>query len=132
MTTNELILTDAAATQSEKTAEIMRRFNDAFLQHDPAALSELIAEDCVIEETVPAPSGGRRVGREACLELWQRIAADNKAWFDLEQVFVAGDRATIRWRYHWGDEESNSLRGVNLMRVRDGLVVEAMGYVKGP
>ena len=57
MTTNELILTEAAAAQSEKTAEVMRRFNDAFLQHDPAALSELIAEDCVIEETVPAPSG---------------------------------------------------------------------------
>ena len=131
MTTNELILTEGAAARSEKTAEVMRRFNDAFLEHDPTALSELIAEDCVIEETVPAPNGGRRVGREACLELWQRIAADGNAWFDLEHVLIAGDHATIRWRYRWGDEESNSLRGVNLMRVRDGLIVEAMGYVKG-
>jgi hypothetical protein len=31
MTANELILTTAAATQSEKTAEVMRRFNNAFL-----------------------------------------------------------------------------------------------------
>ena len=36
----------------------------------------------------------------------------------------------IRWRLWWGNGESNSVRGVNLMRVRDGLIVEAMGYVK--
>ncbi|CAH2409168.1 hypothetical protein [Mesorhizobium escarrei] len=27
--------------------------------------------------------------------------------------------------------DGNSIRGVNLMRVADGLIVEAMGYVKG-
>jgi ketosteroid isomerase-like protein len=131
MTTNEVILTPAALAQSEKTAEIMRRFNDAFLNHDPEALSGLVAEDCVIENTVPAPNGARHVGREACLKLWQGIASETGGRFDLEEVFVAGDRATIRWRYRWGGEESDSVRGVNLMRVRDGLIVEARGYVKG-
>ncbi|ESY09605.1 hypothetical protein X752_18930 [Mesorhizobium sp. LNJC398B00] len=43
--------------------------------------------------------------------------------------FVAGERATIRWRYFMAD--GNSIRGVNLMRVADELIVEAMGYVKG-
>jgi hypothetical protein len=128
---NEVILTEALAAQSAKTAEVMRRFNDAFLQHDPAALEVLIADDCIIEETVPAPNGGRQVGREACIKLWQGIAADKAKWFDLEHVAVAGDRATIRWRYCWGPAEADAIRGVNLMRVRDGLIVEAMGYVKG-
>jgi hypothetical protein len=45
-------------------------------------------------------------------------------------VFVAGDRAIIRWRYFWGAGERNSMRGVNLMRVRSGQIIEAMGYVK--
>jgi hypothetical protein len=27
--------------------------------------------------------------------------------------------------------DGNSIRGVNLMRVADGQIVEAMGYVKG-
>jgi hypothetical protein len=27
--------------------------------------------------------------------------------------------------------DGNSVRGVNLMRVEDGRIVEAMGYVKG-
>jgi hypothetical protein len=50
--------------------------------------------------------------------------------FDLEDVFVAADRAIIRWRLRRGDGDDNSVRGVNLMRVRDGQIVEGMGYVK--
>lgn len=43
-----------------------------------------------------------------------------------------GDRGEIRWRLVWGSVAENSVRGVNLMRVRDGKIVEARGYVKGP
>jgi hypothetical protein len=119
------------AQPSSTTAEIMRRFNDAFLTHDPSLLPPLVAEDCVIENTVPAPNGTRHVGRVACLELWQGIAANRSGGFELEDVETWEDRAIIRWRYRWGDGEENSVRGVNLMRVRDGLIVAAMGYVKG-
>jgi ketosteroid isomerase-like protein len=114
------------------TAELMRRFNDVFQRHDPAALSELVAEDCVIENTVPAPNGSRHAGREECVALWQRIATTPGTSFDLEDVAVYGDRAIIRWRFRWGTGDESSVRGVNLMRVRDGLIVEALGYVKGP
>lgn len=41
-----------------------------------------------------------------------------------------GDSAVIRWRFNFGD--GGSVRGVNLMRVRDGLIVEALGYAKSP
>jgi hypothetical protein len=41
-----------------------------------------------------------------------------------------GEHATIRWRYHFGDGPADSVRGVNLMRVRDGRIVEAFGYGK--
>ena len=115
--------------QSRQTAEIMRRFNDVFQLHDPSALAELVAEDCVIENTAPAPEGARHAGREACIGLWSAIATQPDTRFDLEETFVSGERATIRWRYWKAD--GNSVRGVNLMRVQDGLIVEAMGYVKG-
>ena len=49
----------------------------------------------------------------------------------VEDVVVAADRATIRWRLFWGDREEDSVRGVNLMRVRGGQITEALGYVKG-
>jgi hypothetical protein len=115
--------------QSSQTAEIMRRFNDVFQLHDPSALPGLIAEGCVIENTTPAPDGARHVGRQACVGLWSAIATQPGTRFDLEETFVAGERATIRWRYFMTD--GNSVRGVNLMRVEHGLIVEAMGYVKG-
>ncbi|TPM39523.1 nuclear transport factor 2 family protein [Mesorhizobium sp. B2-3-4] len=127
--TQELTIDMAAANRSGETAEIMRRFNDVFQHHDPAALDDLVAQDCVIENTTPAPDGARREGKAACVELWSAIATGPGTRFDLEETFVAGDRATIRWRFWMAN--GNSLRGVNLMRVSDGRIVEAMGYVKG-
>ncbi len=115
--------------RSRQTAEIMRRFNDVFQEHDPTGLPDLVADDCIIENTTPAPEGARFVGRDECIKLWSGIATSPGTSFDLEETHAAGDRATIRWRYKWG--EGQSVRGVNLMRVRDGKIVEAMGYVKG-
>jgi ketosteroid isomerase-like protein len=113
------------------TADVIRRFNDVFQRHDPSALEELVAADCVIENTTPAPNGARYVGRDACVDLWSRIATSPGMRFDLEEVVVAGERATLRWRLVWGEREQDSVRGVNLMRVKDGRITEALGYVKG-
>lgn len=117
------------------TAEVIRRYNEVFLRHDPSALAELVAPDCVIENTSPAPDGSRHVGREACLALWRGIATAPGTRFDIEDVAEHGEQATIRWRLHWGEgqaeSERGSVRGVNLMRVRGGRIVEARGYVKG-
>jgi hypothetical protein len=47
------------------------------------------------------------------------MIADPDASFEPEDVVVTGERATIRWRYRFGEGE-NSVRGVNLMDVRKG------------
>lgn len=122
---------EAPSAQERETAALMQRFNDVFQRHDPAALAELVAEDCVIENTQPAPDGARHVGRDACVALWTRIATAPGTGFDIEDVVVLRDRAIILWRYRWGADDQSSVRGVNLMRVRDGRIVEALGYVKG-
>ena len=113
------------------TADVIRRFNDAFQRHDPAAFATLVADHCIIENTNPAPEGSRHVGKAACLAVWEGLAAASDTQFDEEEVFVAGERAIIRWRYRWGEDLRESVRGVNLMRVSAGQIVEAMGYVKG-
>ena len=71
----------------------MRRFNQAFQRHHPDALTALVAEDCVIENTGPAPNGSRHVGRRACLAVWQGLAGESGTHFEPEEVLVAGDRA---------------------------------------
>ena len=78
----------------------------------------------------PAPDGIRYEGYDACLGFWREQIADPKGSFEPEDVLVSGDRATIRWRYRFGEGEGSSVRGVTLMHVRDGKIVEALGYVK--
>ena len=114
------------------TAEIVRRFNYAFVQHDPTILPDLIGEECVMEAIEPAPEGARYEGRRACLEFWQALVNNRATQFEPEEVVVAGDRATIRWRYRYGPSEQDYVRGVNLMRVNEGKIVEALGYSKTP
>jgi ketosteroid isomerase-like protein len=113
------------------TADVIRRFNDVFQRHDPSALAEIVSADCVLENTTPQPDGARHVGREACVKLWSDIATRPGSRFDIEEVVIAGERATIRWRLFWGDGAADSVRGVNLMRVQSGQITEALGYVKG-
>jgi ketosteroid isomerase-like protein len=115
------------------TAEVIKRFNDAFGQRDPGKLVDLVADDCVMESAQPAPNGTRYEGYDACLGFWREQITDPKGSFEPEDVVVSGDRATIRWRNRFGEGDENSVRGVNLMHVRDGKIVEALGYVKtGP
>ena len=95
------------------------------------ALAELVADDCVIENTQPAPDGERYEGKEACVALWMQIATTPGIHFKPESILARGDRGEIKWRLVWGPEPMDSVRGVNLMRVRDGRIVEAQGYVKG-
>jgi SnoaL-like domain len=84
------------------TSEVIRQFNDAFLHHDPGQLDELVGEECVMEAIQPAPDGARYQGRAACLAFWQALAGDRATQFETEEITVAGDRATIRWRYRYG------------------------------
>jgi ketosteroid isomerase-like protein len=103
------------------TAEVIKRFNDAFLQRDSAKLVDLVADDCVMESAE---------GYDACIHFWQELIADPTGSFQPEDVVVSGDRATIRWRYRFGAGDENTVRGVTLMHARDGRIVEALGYVK--
>ncbi len=113
-----------------ETATVIQQYLDAFLQHDPTLLSAVIAEDCVIEDLQPAPDGARIVGKAACLAAWQSLAANAATHVEIEEVLITGERAVILMRLVWGEGELDALRGVNIMRVRDGLIVEGLGYSK--
>jgi len=116
--------------QINDTAAIIDRFNQAFLEHRPDLLAGLIGKTCVMESIQPAPNGTRYEGQDSCLAFWQALAADSLSQFELEETVVSGDRAVIRWRFHFG--AGDSVRGVNLMQVSDGQIVEALGYAKSP
>ncbi|HKE93468.1 MAG TPA: nuclear transport factor 2 family protein, partial [Povalibacter sp.] len=106
----------------QTTSTVLHRFNEAFLRHDPSLLQDLLATDCVLENSGPPPEGSRHVGRAACLEFWSGIASNTNANFEPEDLWVAGDRGVIRWKLRWGSGENEFVRGVNLMRLRDELI----------
>lgn len=112
------------------TAAVLHQFNEAFVKYDASLLEDLVAEDCVMESVEPAPEGTRFEGRSACLAFWQKLASDRSGAFTAEEILAFGDRGTIRWRYRLGPGLSRSVRGVTLMRLRDGQIVEAFGYSK--
>ncbi len=116
-------------TLTDETTSIIERFNNAFQSHNPAELPGIIDENCVME-SIQGPDGIKYEGYDACLDFWKALATDPNTHFDVEEVFVFGDRATIRWRYYWGNEKNNTVRGVNLMRLSNGKIIEALGYAK--
>jgi ketosteroid isomerase-like protein len=108
--------------------DVVRRFGDAWGAHDLEASLALITDDCVFDATGPSPDGTRCVGRDAVRAAWAPIFADAASKFEEEELFAAGDRVVQRWRYSWAD---GHVRGVDVFRVRDGLVAEKFSYVKG-
>ena len=115
----------------DTTRALMQRFHDAFEQHRPDDLDALIGEGCVLENTTPAPDGARYEGREACLEFWKGIASTQTLAFTAEDIWADAVFGIIRWQLRWGARDAERIRGVNIVRVRDGRIVEAAGYVKG-
>jgi ketosteroid isomerase-like protein len=114
---------------SATTADTIEAFNKAFNGHDVDAVMALMTDDCIFENTLPPPDGERLVGQSAVRAFWQRFFSDSpKAKFEAEEVVIAGDRAVVRWRFDWGD---GHVRGVDILKVRDGKVAEKLSYVKG-
>jgi ketosteroid isomerase-like protein len=108
----------------------MDRFTTALNSHDLEAAMALVTDDIVFEATSPSPDGTRYEGRDAVRQVWGDLMAETPhARFDVEEQFPAGPgRVIVRWRYDWGD---GHVRGVDVIRVRDGLIAESLAYVKG-
>jgi ketosteroid isomerase-like protein len=115
------------------TLDTVGRFNEAFNRHDVDAIMALMTEDCLFDNTRPAPDGERVEGHEAVRAFWEAFFARSpQAHFETEEVFGCGARAVVRWTYRWvRDGQAGHVRGVDVFRVRDGKVAEKRSYVKG-
>ena len=114
--------------------DVLDRFGKAWEAWDLDAIMDCLAEDAVFESTGPAPDGQRVEGAPAIRALWQEMVEGTRdAEFRFEESFDAGDRAAARWRFSWRNPDGSAghVRGVDVLRVRDGLVVEKFSYVKG-
>jgi ketosteroid isomerase-like protein len=110
--------------------DLMDRFTAALNSHDLDAVMALTTDDIVFESTSPPPDGTRYEGRDAVRQVWgELLATTPQARFSVEEQFSDGSgRAVVRWRYDWAD---GHVRGVDVVRVRNGQLAESLAYVKG-
>ncbi len=123
-----------ARASTESTRDVIERFNDAFNSHDVGAIMALMTEDCIFENTSPAPDGERHIGQGAVRAFWDRMfRATPTAHFETEDMFVTDDRCAVLWRYTYtnAEGEPRHIRGIDVFRVRDGKVAAKLAYVKG-
>ncbi len=120
-------------TSEPTTRMVIDRFNEAFNRHDVDALSPLLTDDTVFEDTSPAPDGQRIEGKAAVVAFWRVWFARNAdAVFEAEDVIVSGNRAVVLWVYRKiRNGQPWHLRGVDVFTVRDGKVAAKLAYVKG-
>jgi ketosteroid isomerase-like protein len=118
---------------SEQARTVIERFNEAFNLHDVDAIMGWMTEDCVFENTRPAPEGTRISGQRALRAFWEEFFRRSpQAHFETEELFASGDRCVVRWTYRWvRDGVPGHVRGVDVFRVRDGKISEKLSYVKG-
>lgn len=119
---------------TQATIAAVTRLNDALNRHDVDAVMESMTDDCVFDNTYPPPDGERFEGQVAVRGFWESMLRSSPhARFDTEEIFAAGDRCVVRWRYSYDGPEGQAehIRGVDVLRVRDGKVAEKLAYVKG-
>ena len=118
--------------ETRSTLAAVDRFNEAFNRHDVDAVMAAMTDDCVFESTSP-PDGDHFDGQASVRTVWEGFFAFTPtANFAAEEQFAVGDRCVVRWRYTWEENgETRHLRGVDILRVRDGKLAEKLAYVKG-
>lgn len=127
-------MSPARLAKLETAMRTVLAFNEAFNRHDVDGMMQLMTDDCVFENTAPAPDGTRVVGKEAVAGFWREFFdASPQAHIDIEEIFGLGERCIMRWKCTWVDETEGSehVRGVDVFRVRGGLILEKLSYVKG-
>jgi predicted SnoaL-like aldol condensation-catalyzing enzyme len=118
----------------EAATRTVLAFNDCFNRHDVAGMMALMSDDCVFENTAPAPDGTAYTGKPAVTQFWHDFfRASPRAHIAIEDIFGLGERCVMRWKYTWTDPAGRSghVRGVDVFRVRDALIQEKLSYVKG-
>lgn len=127
-------MSPARMAKVESAIRLVLEFNEAFNRHDVAGMMQRMSDDCVFENTDPAPDGTVYSGKEAVTQFWQNFFLESPhAHIEIEEIFGLGNRCIMRWKYHWVDTAGSKghVRGVDIFQVKDGFISEKFSYVKG-
>jgi len=105
----------------ESGVRIVLKFNEAFNRHDVDAMMRCLCEDCLFEDV----DNNSYSGKESITRFYQNLFRESpQANIEIEEIFGLGLRCVMRWKY-------NDARGVDIFKLKDGLICEKLSYVKG-
>jgi steroid delta-isomerase-like uncharacterized protein len=119
---------------SDLSIALVIRFNDALNAQDVDAMMQLMAEDCIFENTYPPPDGARYEGQKSVRAFWEEFFRSSQgAGIEIEEIFASKGRCVMRWVYRWMDAQGKPghIRGVDIYKIRRGKITEKLSYVKG-
>ncbi|PMP83992.1 MAG: hypothetical protein C0183_07140, partial [Roseiflexus castenholzii] len=89
-------MSPARLSRIEAAVRIVLDFNEAFNRHDVAGMMQLMSDDCVFENTHPAPDGTAYSGKAAVAQFWRDFFRQSPhAHIDIEEIFGGGQRCVI-------------------------------------
>ena len=109
-------------------------FNEAFNKHDVVTMTQLMSDDCTYESPAPAPDGTAFKGKVAITQFWQdHFNQSPTVHYQIEDIFSFGERCILHGKYSGADTagREQTIRRVDVFRVRSGLICEQLAYVKG-
>ena len=118
----------------ESGLRVVIAFNEALNRHDATAMMNLMTDDCIFENTDPAPDGTVYKGKDSVTKFWEEFFRQSpNSHIKIEEIFGVGLRCVMRWRYDWEDADGKKghVRGVDIYQVKEGLIAEKLSYVKG-
>lgn len=117
----------------EAAARTVLAFHQALNRRDLTGMLRLISDDCHFESAAPPPDGTSYAGKEAIRGFWEECLRQFPTGrLEVEEMIGFGNQCVVRWIYEWTNAagEKRHLRGVDLVRVRNGLICEQRSYAK--
>jgi len=127
-------MSPARMAKVESAMRLVLAFNDAFNRHDVEKMMKLMSDDCVFENTAPAPDGTVYKGKDAVTRFWRDFFRESpSAHIEVEEIFGLGNHCIMRWRYDWVEVSGTKghVRGVDIFKIKEGFISEKISYIKG-
>ena len=115
----------------ETAIRVVLEYHEAFNRHDVDGMMRLMSDDCVFENTGPAPDGEVYSGKDAIARFLQDFFRHvPQSRLEIEEIFSLGLRCIMRWKFHWTDAAGKQayLRGVDIFKLKDGSICEKLSY----
>ena len=112
----------------ENSLRSLLAFHQARGRQDAPAMLALLSPDCSLEAPGPAPDGALHPGPPAVVAFWLAFCPPG-AELQIEEAYSLGFRGLLRWKLQRPD--GSSLRGVEIVQLKNGLIWKVWVYVKG-